>query len=299
MRDILNSKKKWDNSAAKYWKENLRPPWRPSQGDIENYKGGILMVKKPVKNILILGATPELRVLANQLGEQVWLVDQSFKMLREMGKLAAPSVNFKKEKHLIGDWCSLKIPRRKSFDVILGDLVLRLLNPKKQMVFLEKISHLLSSKGLFITRIHFVNKFLVKLPIEKIIKDAFSLLDPAIPGRGTVVKNLLISRILDKNSNLGSSDKIRNKSRLDIKNYLTTHPDINTNQKQILKGVLNRFEKKRLAKFFPQTKKEIEKNFKYFFEMTKFEADDYEDAKFFPLYVLKPKHRVKLITRKN
>lgn len=292
MSEILNFQKRWDNVAAKYWQENLRPPWRPSPGDIENYRRGIEMFKKPIKNILVLGATSELRVLVNQLGKQIWLADQSLRMLKKMARLM-PLINFKKERYLIGDWCSLKNPGKINFDIILGDLVLRLINPKRQLVFLKKISHLLSPEGFFITRIHFVKESLVKLPAEKIINKSFSLLDPNIPGRGTDVKNLLISKILDKNSFLGNINEIKRKSRLDIKNYLAANPSISANRKQILKGVLNRFEKRRLAEFFPQTKKEIEKKSKNFFRIEKrLVADDYEDSRFFPIYVLSPRPQI-------
>ena len=99
---------------------------------------------------------------------------------------------------------------------------------------------------------------------------------------------------MDKNSLAGNLNEIRKKSRLDIKEYLTVHPDISPNQKRILKGALNCFEKKKLAEFYPQTQKEIEKEIKpYFIIKRKLIADDYEDAKYFPIYVLRSKYKTK------
>lgn len=283
--------KKWDKTDSKYWEENLRPPWRPSVGDIKNYKKGIQTLKKPIKNILILGATPELRSLAAVSGAKVWVADRSLRMLKEMGRLML-SKNSVNEKYWVGDWCDFKNPDKVCFDVILGDLVLRLIAPWKRRVFLKKISGLLKPGGLFITRIHFVNEALVKFSPEEIIDSGFSLLDPKIPGRGTYVKNLLISRVLDKNYLLKSAEKIRMKSRADIKRYLAAKPHISSNRKTILRGVLNRLTAKRLATFFPQTKEEIGGNLKLFFEIKdKLTARDYKDTEFFPVYILQSKNK--------
>lgn len=289
IRHSKSSKKKWDNTTAKHWQENLRPPWRPSQEDTGNYKQGIRMVKKGIKNILILGATPELRILAGQLKAKVWLADQSLRMLKEMGKLI-PLPYLQKEKYLIGDWCVLQGPVRINFDIILGDLVLRLINLKKQTAFFKKINHLLSPDGLFVTRIHFVKKSLVRISSGKIIDQSFSLLHPDTSSRAIEVKNLLISRILDKNYLLDNSEVIRKKARLDIKNYLVSHSRLSPNQRWILKDALNRFGKWGLAEFYSSSRKEIENNLKKFFEIKKeLTANDYEDVRHFPVYVLKPK----------
>jgi hypothetical protein len=291
MKNSRNFQKKWDNTNVKYWQENLRPPWRPSPGDIKNYKAG-LKIAAPLKNILILGATPELRNLAGSFGVRPWIIDSSRKMVSEMSKLVSPSAA-RREKIVVSNWNNLNNLRSLkgiNFDVILGDLVFRLINPEKRGAFLGGVAKLLKPEGFFISRIHFINKSLAKSSIGEIIEKAFLLLDPKISGRGAYVKNLLISRILDKNSFWGGAEKIRIKSRADIKDYLAANPPISLNRKIILRGVLNRFAVKRLATFFSQTKKEIEENLNPFFKIEdKLTANDYNDVKFFPTYILRPR----------
>lgn len=281
-----SSKKKWDNTIAKHWQGNVLSPWRPSSQDITNYKKGVNSLKR-VKNILILGATPELRNLASQFRTQVWVLDSSLKMISEMSKLIQ-FANLDKEKWLSDDWSKLKSLKNEKFDVILGDLVLRLIPFKKQAVFLKKISETLTPKGIFITRIHFVDESLKNLSINEIIKRAFSLLDPNVPGRGTYVKNILISQLLDQNYLLEEKDRIKRKIHQDLKIYFTNNSDLDSNKKLILQGVLNRFEKNRLADFSSQTRKEINEKLNLFFKVKKeLIADDYKESNFFLVYILK------------
>lgn len=293
MDTVFYSKKKWNSRKVKYWKENLRPPWRPSRGDIKNYEKGLKIIQPP-RNILILGATPELRDLAGRLGKKIWVADYSLKMISEMGKMMK-SAGQRKEKRVSGDWCNLKNLEQKSFDVVFGDLVLRLIEPAKRRFFLRKISSLLKQKGIFITRIHFVDESLGKLSVEEIIERSFSLLDRNIPGKGTEVKNLLISRLLDKYYPKGAPC-IRRKVRTDIGNYLAINPWTDLNKKTILKGVLNRFERRRLVNFYSQTRKEVEEDLKSHFLIKKrLIVSDYIDSKFFPIYFLSSADKINKI----
>ncbi len=272
----------WDKVTADAWQKNFCPPWRPSARDMKNYKEGLRNIGS-LKNILILGATPELRCLAAETGAAVWVMDRSKNMISEMAKLIRTG-NSGTEKQFSADWLRLEnIFKKQSFDAVLGDLVLRIISLKDWGGFLRSVLSLLKPDGIFITRVHFLDGSLKNLSAEEIINKTFSVLGSASFEKE--IRNLLVSRLLDKYFFLGSRDKIENRIIKEIKNYFVCHPEIELVQKNILRGVLRRVE--RMAEFSSQTKEKIEKELRRFFLIKKqLVADDYDDSDFYPVYIL-------------
>ncbi|KKU03562.1 MAG: hypothetical protein UX06_C0041G0004 [Candidatus Giovannonibacteria bacterium GW2011_GWA2_45_21] len=157
-----------------YW-ERLTSSWgqmsspiRPSKGDCEIYQD-YLSRKKEVERVLILGSTPEVRDLAAKLPKaKIYVADFSHQMLSGMVKFirhADPT----KEIWIKDDWLSLFLSER-SFDVIIGDLVLQQIPPENEKVFLKKVNSLLKKDGIFISRFHFISERFQSKTIEEIVK---------------------------------------------------------------------------------------------------------------------------------
>ena len=137
------------------WRQTV-PPVRPSEGDIKIYEQ-FLRGKGDVKRVLILGSTPELReMVARETNATIYVADESFSMLAGMLKFA-PHVDPLKEKWIKDDWLALPLPA-KFFDVILGDVVLHQVAPKREHAFLQHMLFLLQDDGIFITRLFFLHQ---------------------------------------------------------------------------------------------------------------------------------------------
>lgn len=278
--DDLNLKI-WNNEKAGYWL-TFRPPWRPSFQDIENYQCGTEFIRAP-KNILILGATPELRELASRQKARIWVADYSANMIRMMVKLFK-TPNIPKENLIINDWRRIDFKKKHKFSLVFGDLILRLLSPSAQKKLLKNLCLSLEDGGVFITRVHFVNQALAKKSIRNIIGGTLSQ-----RGKNSdkyYFSGLLVSRLLDKLS-LSSCKGTREKAIRTIAEYRRETKSIL--EKSILRIALERLNPPG-ARFYSQSKVELENILRtYFFINKKFVARDYDDADFFPIYQLKPK----------
>jgi len=278
----------WDEMAVSRNWQKLGSPWRPSLKDVENYEIGIRCLFVKPKKILVLGATPELRDLAAQLGKEIWLIDYSQNMLSEMTNLLK-SADVKKEKWIIDSWSLSRELKKGSFDVILGDLVLRLIPYGQEEIFLKRIVDFLNPKGFFIVRIHLVNNFLQGFSAKKIINSTLALKKSFVSDKEGYIETLLMARFLDKNFSFRKQERIRKQSWIDINNYLQKNPKISFSRKRILREILSRFVKeKEIPYFFPREKKEIEKKLNIFFEIkNRLIAEDYQDSQYYPVFILK------------
>ena len=165
-----------EHSYYSYWERlisswsQMSSPIRPSKGDYKIYQD-YLGRKKEVERVLILGSTPELRDLAAKLPKtKIYVADFSHQMLSGMLKFmrhADPA----KEIWIKGDWLSLFLPAR-SFDVIIGDLVLQQIPPENERVFFKGVNSLLKKDGIFISRFHFISERFRNKTIEEIVKEA-------------------------------------------------------------------------------------------------------------------------------
>jgi len=137
---------------ASTWRK-ITSPGRPTKGEIEIYRKFLQPVlKRKSAQILILGATPELRdLLAPYKNIQVVLVDINLEMILAM-------IKFMKNKNpneiwIKADW--IKAPLQENyFDAVLGDFVLQNLPANLQSQLLFKIKKILKPHGFFITRHH-------------------------------------------------------------------------------------------------------------------------------------------------
>lgn len=127
-----------------------------------------LKERSNVKRVLILGSTPELRQLAAvETDATIYVADQSFTMLEEMLKLS-PAIDPSHEIWIKEDWATLSLPQ-KFFDVILGDVVLHQLTPKRERAFLEHMRSLLTDDGVYITRLFFLDRSAIAGDIPTIV----------------------------------------------------------------------------------------------------------------------------------
>ena len=160
----------WERQSHS-WRQTVSPV-RPSEGDIKIYER-FLKEKGNVKRILILGSTPELReMVARETDATIYVADESFSMLAGMLKFA-PHVDPLKEKWIKDDWLVLPLPA-KFFDVILGDVVLHQVAPKREHAFLQHMLFLLQDEGVFITRLFFLDKEFFEKDIDSIVRNIYS-----------------------------------------------------------------------------------------------------------------------------
>lgn len=146
--------------------EKFFAPWRPSRGDLANYLSALRPLEP--RRVLVLGSTPELRLLAASLGARATVMDLSPGMLGEMGRYLPASVRLNEIK-VEADWLSAPMGRG-LYDAVLGDLVLRLVRPGLRAGLLGKIAASLVKKGRFITRLHLNDASLAGLPAERVLR---------------------------------------------------------------------------------------------------------------------------------
>lgn len=158
-----------------YWKVQSKrwhfhgPPIRPSSEDIGTYSF-FLEEKSDAQNILILGATPELRgILARKFPSHViTVVDFSPEMYCATTKELDVAKNLS-EKWINSNWLTLSVPNQ-SFDIVIGDRVLeQCFSQKDERSFFSEIKRVLRPTGIFISRFRLRNDQFGGLPIKKII----------------------------------------------------------------------------------------------------------------------------------
>jgi len=268
----------WENVASKW--DVYTSPFRPSEGDINNYERILKKLYKKEK-ILILGSTPELRDICVKTNARVIVADFSSSMIKEMRRFSENSSAWR-EKWVIGDWLSLNnFFENNYFDVILGDLVLRNIEKEKQEKFLYIVSKLLTNKGFFITRIHFINEDLLKSDANFIIKDAF---DKYLFWGQRLLEDLITSRLFDKNTNFDTKEINKNSFFADVNDYLRKSAR-NEEEKFILKNILKKWGGK--MTWTQRTSKEIDDLLANYFTIRDLKiAFDYQDSEFYPVYLL-------------
>lgn len=102
--------------------------------------------------ILVLGATPELRDLAIKHNCQTVAIDISNKILQKMNDLMEYK-DSDKNIYLKGDWMAMdKFLRQDSFDIIMGDISFNYLDSVKQEQLLQVLKRLLKPGGKMIFR---------------------------------------------------------------------------------------------------------------------------------------------------
>jgi len=278
--DLSKNRPNWSRVLLQW--DKYTSPFRPSPKDVENYSFILKRLKKK-KSILLLGSTSEIREVLAKQDSLIMIADSSFRMIS--GMLAfGPLINESNETWVRADWMDLdKFLKNNYFDVILGDLFLRNIDFELQDKCLRKISKLLKKDGYLITRVHFLNEELINLSSTEIIKSVFEEYRYK-RIKMELLEDLIASRLFDKNTDFGSK-KVNKRAFLnDIKRYKKSAR--NKKEKSILNNILEKWDGERT--WVQRTSGEIDKLLSRYFIICDIKiADDYEDSKFYPIYILK------------
>jgi hypothetical protein len=120
----------FDLAMAERW-GRYRPPARPSAGDLAIYRS---LMQAPVRTLL-LGATPEIRSLAHQLGHRLTIVDRSEDVYRALTSMVEP---LGAEEFRCGDW--LEAACGEQFDLVVGDGSLNMLPLHLHARFIDHVA---------------------------------------------------------------------------------------------------------------------------------------------------------------
>lgn len=283
---MLHNKPNW-NRALLQW-NRYTFPFRPSRGDIRNYSLFLKQFKKK-KKVLLLGSTPEIREILSKFNIEAIIIDFSFEMISGMLSFNHQIVEAK-EKWIKADWMVLDdFLKNNYFDMIIGDLFLRNIDSKLQSKCLKNISKLLKRDGCLITRIHFLNKRLIKLSSTETIKSVFKECRYK-RDKMELLEDLITSRLFDKNTDFNNKIVDKEVFTNDIKEHIKKGLR-NKKEKLILNNILKKWSspKNYFQRTWTQrTKKEIEGLLlKYFVVHDIRIASDYKDSEFYPIYILK------------
>ncbi len=270
-----------------YWErqidswDQMISPIRPSKGDCKIYQD-YLGRKEGTERVLILGSTPEIRDLVAQFPKsKIYVADFSHQMISGMLKFTRHA-NPAREIWIKDDWLSLFLPER-SFDVIIGDLVLQQISPENEKVFLKKVSSLLKKDGIFISRFHFISERFRNKTIEEIVKEVEAK-ELSYNEKLTLIRLWVWERFSDPESR--KMDR-----RLAAKEYTefikrTKAPD------EAIKKVGKTLIAWENAPYnwSPPTEKQLVDGLSdYFTIVDRKVAPDYEDAIYYPIFNLSPK----------
>lgn len=269
----------WENQID-FW--NFYPsPIRPSKNDLKIYKN-FLAKNGHIERVLILGSTPELRdLVAQETKAKAYIADFSEFMPAEMLKFTHYADPLK-ETWIKDDWLSLHLPE-KSFDVILGDLILQQITPEFESAFLRKINLLLKETGFFIARFNFLDSSVTRKNISEAINQTFAptlseyqksiilklrilwlFSDPGIRKLNREISAKKFDQFLKENAvNNGLLDTVRNSLFADMNSFRTWSPP----EERELTNLISR----------------------HFQILDREHANDYEYSRLYPIFLLQSK----------
>lgn len=273
----------WENQID-FW-HMVPNPIRPSREDILIYKDLISEYVKrngPVRKILLLGSTPELRDLLSELPEaSVYLADFSFRMPIGMLKFTAKADPLK-EIWIKANWLELPFPEN-FFDIILGDLILQQFPPEIEPIFLEKMRFFLKEAGFFIGRFHFLDEKMRQEDISDVIKRTLAA------KMSDEEKFILLKlRILWLFADPKKRKLNREQSAMEFKKFVEIHKIGNPVVEKALGATLA--DKDSDRNWSPPTESDLKEILQKSFTITDSKiASDYEDAIYYPIFNLSPK----------
>jgi len=262
------------------WRQTV-PPVRPSRGDIKIYEQ-FLRGKMDVKRVLILGSTPELReMVARETNATIYVADESFSMLTGMLKFA-PHVDPLKEKWIKDDWLALPLPA-KFFDVILGDVVLHQVTPKREHAFLQHMLFLLQDDGIFITRLFFLHQSFFEKNIDSIVQSIYISNYSA-----TEKRTLLMLQVLWLYADLAARKLNRHRSAEAFDRYVRERKTKDSILENVRKALIA--DKHSYRSWSPPDEKDLLQMISsVFFVQNRRNAEDYPVARYFPVVLLSPR----------
>lgn len=236
------------------------------------------------KNILLLGSTPELRdeltLYQKKFPEaQCVIADQSPMMLWGMLQYSSHT-DPEKEVWVKGKWEELPLAQG-TFDLIIGDLVVRQFPAEEQHGFFQKIASLMSPQGVFVARYHAPLSFEQEQTVvlaEKFFSKSQGIYNPEAVGE--FVMNLLIA----------TADIERRRTRFhSAQEFLdrSIHSSQNTTEKHLLQQVrLNAFSSEFEVSIQTHTDITVVLS-SYFSKIETYVAQDYRDSQSFPIFAVR------------
>jgi hypothetical protein len=147
-----------DRAMAERWRL-YRPPARPSAGDVAVYRS---LMQAPTRTLL-LGATPEIRSLAHQLGHRLTIVDRSEAVYQALTSMVKP---LGAEEFHCGDW--LEAEGGEQFDLVVGDGSLNMLPWAMHARFIDRVAARTRPGGRVLLHVH-----LMREPVFATAEDVF------------------------------------------------------------------------------------------------------------------------------
>lgn len=160
MRKHIKNIQAW-KSVSDVW-YSLKPPLRPSSGEIKIYERFLkrTLSGNSSRRALLFGATPEVRDLLAKHKFEVTLIDINPAMVKATTKLLKRKGHH--ERIIIGDWLKIKLPHN-CYDLIIGDHIIGNVGFRKWNHFFSLITKLLAKNGYFLTNVQL--GFPVKNPL--------------------------------------------------------------------------------------------------------------------------------------
>ncbi len=250
-------------------------PFRPSEKEILIYSE---YIKELGENILLLGATPEIREVLSKFKLKVTLLDSSLDMIKGMFNYG--KIDRKNETWINDNWLKIdKVFEKNNFDLILGDLVLRNIDASQQEKFLKKTANVLSSDGLLLLRIHCCDCYCGQ-DADKVVDEFFNNFSNE---NKKIAEDLLTSRLFDCFTNKKNKAIDKNKF-IDYVNSKLKE------EKQDQIEIFNRISSKWCGNdrtWIQRTSDEINKMINKYFKIEYiFAGNDYPDSEFYPIYAI-------------
>lgn len=137
----------WGGELAEIWTNNV-PPSRPSCSELCVYTTFLRKLQKKTTRqlkLLVLGSTPEFRDWGYEENLCVSVVDKSEEYYKHISRELRHKNT--KESVFFSTWEAMQLPE--SYDIILGDLAIGNIDPRKFDTFLRNIRDSLSDDGIF------------------------------------------------------------------------------------------------------------------------------------------------------
>ena len=147
-------RERWDRKPLAESRAKREASSAPRPSDMKIYRKFFRQARRDrgSARVLVLGATPELRDLALDHGDETVAADMSWNVFQAMHSAMKHSHDAK-NKVLLANWLELdKLLPADSFDIVLADVSINNLTIKDHSKLLRVIRRLLKSGGSFITR---------------------------------------------------------------------------------------------------------------------------------------------------
>ncbi len=273
------------SKIANSWETYFTPPSRPSKEEVKKYKDWLrdIFKSKKVLNGLVLGATPELRDILNELNFKTYAIDINMEMILALEGL----VKHKNPDEVLikSNWLGNPLAD-KYFDVILGDAVLPNIPWESRERFYKEIIRMLKPHGYFINRAFFVPE----QKQYKIIDELLAVFAEKKSSNKTALELVFEIQLLTHSTNdrLGSMEKVKEvvEKLHTPKGFVFGNKELNKTLDIVWNYWLGGNVSKKVW-IYPSQKEEEEEYKKYFNIEKTFSASDHPYGKITPMYLLK------------